>query len=315
MTTRAEPWGTTTPAQLRDRMLGRVEERMADALTRPRRRIPSDPHAAAMVSGLAELIDADGPHPRSAFCLTGYLAAGGDPEGSEAVDAAAALEFLDAWQMLRDDVRGNTIMRRGIPTLHVGHAAEHERNGWRGEARRFGEGTAVLAGDLALACGDRLAARLPEEAAALWDDFRTERIIGAQADAGAATEYLGDPWPGRCVTDCPSGCAAGWYALHHPLLIGASLAGRPDLAAPYEEYAGGLHAAWRLRGFLDGGPGYDADAQFLREAVFGPEGRKEAERLITEQVARTTWSIEGARLAPGWHAEFAGAALRIAGGC
>lgn len=315
MTTRTQPRRTETPEQLRDLMLGRVEVLLAAVLAERHRRRPAQAHATTLVSGLTELLQAGGERVRPVVLLTGFLAAGGDPDSADAVAAAAALEFLDTWQVIRDDVRDNTIVRRGIPTLHVSHAAEHERNGWRGEARRFGEGAAVLVGDLALAVGDRLAARLPEDVAELWDDFRTDRIIGAQAEAAAATEYLGDPWPGRCIAGCPSSCGAGWYALHHPLVIGAVLAGRPDLVPVYEGFARPLHAAWRLRGFLDGGPGYDADAQFLREVVFGAEGRKRAERTIAELVVQATRSLEKARLAPGWHIELGALALQVVDSC
>ncbi|WP_329562402.1 polyprenyl synthetase family protein [Kitasatospora sp. NBC_01266] len=299
--------------QTRDRMLERVDGLLTDLVTRERGRRAAEPQAATLVGGLSELLEARSDRVRPVICLTGYLAAGGDPQDTAVLHAAAALELLDTCQVIREDVRDNAVLRRSMPTLHVSHAAEHERNGWRGESRRFGEGTAVLVGDLALAFGDRLAVGLPAEVADLWAEFRTDRIIGAQAEAAAATEYLGDPWPGRCIEGCARGCGAGWYALHHPLLIGAALAGRPDLVTAYQQYAGALHAAWRLRGFLDGGPGYDADAQFLREVVFGDQGRRAAEQAIAELVARAVESIKDVPLADGWHAELAELAEAVAG--
>lgn len=311
MSTRTPPTHTRTPGAARDLMVRRAGERMADTLGRLLRR---DPHAATLVGGLDACLRSGADRPRPVILLTGYLAAGGDPDSADAVSAAAALEFLDVWQTLRDDVRDNAVLRRGAPTTHIGHAAEHERHGWRGEARRYGELAAALTGDLAMACGDRLAARLPEPAAELWQDLRTERVLGAQAEAGAATAHLGDPWPARCLEGCPSWCGAGWYGLRHPLLMGAALAGRPDLAAGYGEFAAALHAAWRLRGFLDGGPGYDADAQFLRDAVFGPQGRREAEDLIGGLVRQALHGLRGLPLADDRHAELAALALRLGDG-
>ncbi|WP_404954865.1 polyprenyl synthetase family protein [Streptomyces sp. 147326] len=312
--THDQPWRTASPGQVRDAMIDRVEERLAGLLAEEHRnRRTSDPRSAVLVMGVAELVQAGGERARPAICLTGYLAAGGDPEGEDAVTAAAALELLDTCLVIRADVRDNAPLRRGIPTLHISHAAEHERNGWRGEPRRFGEGTAVLAGDLALAYGDRLAVPLPHEARRLWDDLRAERAIGAHMEAAAATEYLDDAWPGQCLEGCGSGCGAGWYGLRHALLIGAALAGREDLGEAYEEYARAVHAAWRIRGFLSGGPGFDGDAQFLRDVFFDAQARERAEETIAALVVRADEAVAAARIPRAWHTELGALAREIAG--
>ncbi|MCX4447952.1 MULTISPECIES: polyprenyl synthetase family protein [unclassified Streptomyces] len=303
-----------SPGQLRDALLDRVEERLARLLadeTRSRR--TADPRSAVLVAGVAELVQAGAERAHPVICLTGYLAAGGDPAGEDVVSACAALELLDTCLMIRDDVRKNATLRRGIPTLHISHAAEHERNGWRGESRRFGEDTAVLAGDLATVYGDRLAARLPLPAWELWDGLRTERAIGAHAEAAAATEYLDDAWPGQCLDGCGDGCGAGWYGLRHALLIGAALAGRDDLREPYEEYARALHAAWRIRGFLRGGPGFDGDAQFLRDIFFDARAREKAEETIAGLLDRADEVASKAPVPPRWRTELSAFARRVAG--
>ncbi|MEU9143548.1 polyprenyl synthetase family protein [Streptomyces sp. NPDC048349] len=312
--THDRPWRTATPVQLRDALLDRVEERLARLLAEEHRsRRTSDPRSAVLVAGVADLVQAGAERAHPVICLTGYLAAGGDPDAEHPVAAAAALELLDTCLMIREDVRDNAPLRRGIPTLHISHAAEHERNGWRGESRRFGEGTAVLAGDLALAYGDRLAVRLPDAARELWDDLRTERAIGAHAEAAAATEYLDDAWPAQCLDGCGTGCGAGWYGLRHALLIGAALAGREDLHETYEEYARALHAAWRIRGFLRGGPGFDGDAQFLRDVFFDARARDGAEETIAGLLARADEAVSAARIDPAWRTELGVFARRVAG--
>ncbi|KJY42852.1 hypothetical protein VR41_06035 [Streptomyces sp. NRRL B-1568] len=294
-------------------MLDRVEERLRGFLDEEHRlRRTSDARGAGLIESLAELVAAGGDRARPLIFLTGYLAAGGDPDRGEAVDAAAALELLDTCTLIRTDVRDNAALRRGIPTLHVSRAAEHERSGWAGESRRFGESTATLAGDLALAYAERLAARLPAEAWRIWDELRTERAIGSYAHEAMAAEYLEDPWPGRCISGCDRGCTAGWYALRHPLRLGAALAGRADLDASYDAYARPLHAAWRLRGFLDGGPEYAWDAQLLREILLEPEERDIAERMIHELVERSCRTATNSALAAGWHEELATFAARVA---
>ncbi|MGK5731451.1 polyprenyl synthetase family protein [Streptomyces sp. URMC 124] len=301
------------PQLQRAGMLDRVEKRLRGLLNDEHRRWrTADARGAGIVESLAELVAVGADRVRPVILLTGYLAAGGDPEATEAVEAAAALELLDTCTLIRSDVRDNAALRRGIPTLHVSRAAEHERNGWAGEARRFGESTATLAGDLALSLGDRLAARLPAAAWQLWDDMRTERVIGTYAHEAMAAEYLDDPWPGRCISGCDRGCTAGWYALRHPLRLGAALAGRTDLDTAYDAYARSLHAAWRLRGFLDGGPEYDWDAELLREILLEREERGIAERLIRELVDRASRTAASSRLADGWCEELTAFAVRIA---
>lgn len=308
------PGNAAAPDRVRDAVLDRVEERLARLFAEEgRSRRTSDPRSAVLVAGVAELVQAGAERAHPVICLTGYLAAGGDPAGEDVVSASVALELLDTCLMIRDDVRKNASLRRGIPTLHISHAAEHERNGWSGESRRFGEGTAVLAGDLAVAYGDRFAARLPDTAWELWDGLRTERAIGAHAEAAAATEYLDDAWPGQCLDGCGSGCGAGWYGLRHALLIGAALAGREDLRDPYEEYARAVHGAWRIRGFLRGGPGFDGDAQFLRDIFFDAQARESAEETIAGLLDRADTAVATAPVAPGWRTELRAFARRVAG--
>ncbi|GGX69819.1 polyprenyl synthetase family protein [Streptomyces hiroshimensis] len=301
------------PQLQRAGMLDQVEKRLRGLLNDEHRRWrTADARGAGIVESLAELVAVGADRVRPVILLTGYLAAGGAPEAPEAVEAAAALELLDTCTLIRSDVRDNAALRRGIPTLHVSRAAEHERNGWAGEARRFGESTATLAGDLALSLGDRLAARLPAAAWQLWDEMRTERVIGTYAHEAMAAEYLDDPWPGRCISGCDRGCTAGWYALRHPLRLGAALAGRTDLDTAYDAYARSLHAAWRLRGFLDGGPEYDWDAELLREILLEREERGIAERLIRELVDRASRTAASSRLAAGWCEELTAFAVRMA---
>ncbi len=304
------------PQLQRAGMLDRVEERLRGLLNDEHRRWrTADTRGAGLIESLAELVAVGVDRVRPVVLLTGYLAAGGDPEGpeaAEAVDAAAALELLDTCTLIRSDVRDNAALRRGIPTLHVSRAAEHERNGWAGDAGRFGESTANLAGDLSLTLADRLAARLPVAAWRIWDELRLERVVGTYAHEAMAAEYLDDPWPGRCISGCDRGCTAGWYAVRHPLRLGGALAGRPDLDVTYDAYARALHAAWRLRGFLDGGPEYDWDAELLREILLEREERGIAERHIRELVERATRIATSSRLATGWSRELTVFAARMA---
>ncbi|MFE0512106.1 polyprenyl synthetase family protein [Streptomyces sp. NPDC058964] len=303
---------TPAPAQQRERMLDRVEAQLRSLLNDEYRRHSGHARAAVLVESLAELVAAGGERVRPVVLFTGYLAAGGDPDDQPAVDAAAALELLDTATLLRSDVHDRVAVRRGMPALHVARAAEHERGGWGGDARRYGAYTATLAGDLALACADRLAAGLTGTARTHWDELRADRCVGMYAREAMTAAYLDDPWPGRCVSGCDSGCRAGWYALRAPLLMGAALAGRDDLTSVYEAYADALHAAWRLRGFLDGGPEYAWDADLLREALLDGDERDVAERMIRELVGRAGRTAGEARLPGAWRGELVAFGTRVA---
>lgn len=303
----------TAPARRREDMLDRVEARLRAVLGDEYRRHAGHARAAGLVESLAELVAAGGERVRPVVLLTGYLAAGGDPDDERAVDAAAALELLDTAALLRADEHDGVAVRRGMPALHVAHAAEHERGGWGGDARRHGTYAATLAGDLALACAGRLAGgALTGAARDHWDELRADRSIGLYAREAMTVAYLDDPWPGRCVSGCDSGCRAGWYALRAPLLIGAALAGRADLTPAYESYAAALHAAWRLRGFLDGGPEYAWEADLLREMLLDGEERDVAERMIRDLVKRASRTAADATLPPEWRTELVTFASRVA---
>ena len=61
---------------------------------------------------------------------------------------AASLEFLQASALVHDDVMDNADTRRGAPAVHTEATRAHHERGWRGEARRFGEGVAIPHGKL-----------------------------------------------------------------------------------------------------------------------------------------------------------------------
>lgn len=240
----ADPREASSAADVRDQMLTRVEERIGELLADERRRWSTvNRRGAVLVDTVAALVGAGGKRLRPAFCLSGYLAAGGDPARNVVVEVAAALEFLHAFALLHDDVLDDSSMRRGAPTAHVVHAEEHRDNGWRGESRRFGEGVANLAGDLAHIYADRLAGVLPTTGHELWTELKTEIIIGQYLDVAVAAEFLPDPAVSRWIADCKS----GRYTIHRPLLLGAIIAGRDDLADAFGSYGHALGEAFQLR--------------------------------------------------------------------
>lgn len=216
---------------------------------------------------------AGGKRLRPMFFLYGHVAAGGDPRDPRAMDVAAALELLHAFAILHDDVIDGSDRRRGRPALHVALADTHRARRLNGDGRRYGDGMAVLVGDLALTCADRLvgavcatgragtgddAARGSRRAVTaevagavrrVWDDLRTELVMGEFLDVAAAAEGRATPGEALVVARYKSGA----YTVERPLHLGAALAGRFDELGPaLSRFGQPLGEAFQLRDDLLG---------------------------------------------------------------
>src|SRR4051794_19130863 len=134
---------------------------------------------AALDSTLVEPLDTlrtfvldGGKRLRPAFCHWGFVGAGGDPDDERVVEAGAAFELLQAFALVHDDVMDGSSTRRGRRAVHMAYADRHDVEGLRGEARRFGEGVAVLIGDLAHVYADRFMLGAPGDAVMIWNELR-----------------------------------------------------------------------------------------------------------------------------------------------
>lgn len=336
--------------QLRAGLLDQVEQRLEQFVERQRAYwYGINPRAAQPVDAISSLVASGGKRLRPVFALSGFLAAGGNPSDSVAIDASAALELLQAFALIHDDVVDNSSLRRGAPTVHRLHEAEHQINGWQGESRRFGEGVAVLAGDLALIYADQLTTRFPAPARAVWDELRAEMVIGQHLDVAVAAEGVVDPSLSRWIAVCKS----GRYTIHRPLVLGATLAGRPDLASAFETYGLALGEAFqlrddlidafgttedagkptgldfaehkmtlllalaaeqdaRVRSLLDRKDGAPWDVELLRKVLEETGVRATVERTIAGLVDKACESIARSGLDESWCEEFSRLATRVA---
>jgi geranylgeranyl diphosphate synthase type I len=198
---------------------------------------------------LADYVLAGGKRLRPLFCRLGYLGAGGDPDAGEWLDVAAALELLHAFALLHDDVMDGSTIRRGRPALHRRLAADHAGGGWRGDPRRFGEGVAVLLGDLAFACADRLVRGAGATVGAVWDELRIELMMGQYLDVAAAAR--GGALTERALT--VARYKSGSYSVERPLQLGAAQAGASaTLREAYTAFGRPLGEAFQLRDDLLG---------------------------------------------------------------
>ncbi|MEU8960041.1 polyprenyl synthetase family protein [Streptomyces sp. NPDC048518] len=233
-----------TARRTRDNLLQQMEEHLRAFLSAEHELWAAvNERAVGAVDALSELVAAGGKRIRPAFCIAGYLAAGGEAHDGAVVAAAAALEMLHASALIHDDIIDASSHRRGLPTVHTRHSALHRHHRWQGESRRFGEGVALLVGDLALVYSEQLMAPVPAAAGAVWHRLRSELMIGQYMDMSAAAEFNVDPQLSRWIALAKS----GHYTIHRPLALGAGAAGRPDLAPAFERYGEAVGEAFQLR--------------------------------------------------------------------
>jgi geranylgeranyl diphosphate synthase type I len=227
-----------------------VEDRIRRVLEFERERWTAvDGWLAEPIGLLADYVLAGGKRLRPVFCRFGYLGAGGDPESGEWLDVAAGLELLHAFALLHDDVMDGSAVRRGRPALHRRLAADHAVGGWRGDARRFGEGVAVLLGDLAFACADRLVRGGGAMVGAVWDELRIELMMGQYLDVKAAARGGAPTERALIVARYKSGA----YSVERPLHLGAATAGATAaLHEAYTAFGRPLGEAFQLRDDLLG---------------------------------------------------------------
>ncbi|QXJ25309.1 polyprenyl synthetase family protein [Actinomadura graeca] len=203
----------------------------------------------APVMAALDALLGEGKRLRPAFCYWGWRAAGGDlDEGI--VNAAASLELLQASALIHDDVMDSSDTRRGQPSVHRRFEALHRAQDWPGDATAFGEGTAILLGDLCLAwsgemfetCGlddDRR-----RRGRAVYDLMRTEVMCGQYLDMLEGTRGGATVETALRVVEYKS----AKYTIERPLHLGAALAGGgPGVAAALSGYGLPLGIAFQLR--------------------------------------------------------------------
>ena len=208
-----------------------------------------DADLSAPLSSLRDLVLAGGKRLRPAFCHWAFVGAGGDPDDPIVVDAGAALELLHTFALIHDDVMDGSITRRGLDAVHIDFEARHALSSWRGEGRRFGEGVAILVGDLAFVYADLLMADAGRPAVDVFNELRLEVNIGQYLDLIGTVRGNGTKEAARRICVYKS----GKYTVERPLHLGAALAGGFDLLSPsLSAYGLPLGEAFQLRDDLLG---------------------------------------------------------------
>jgi geranylgeranyl diphosphate synthase, type I len=163
---------------------------------------------------------------------------------------AAAVELLHNFALIHDDVMDRSAERRGRPTVHESLASTHAGDGLVGDARWFGVGGAILAGDLTFVWADQLldGADLPPEAVSrarqVFTELRVEVMAGQYLDLRLAAQPEVSLDEAMRVALLKS----GRYTVTRPLLLGAAIGGpNAHLASLLTAYGDAVGVAFQLR--------------------------------------------------------------------
>jgi geranylgeranyl diphosphate synthase type I len=235
-----------------DPVAARVDGRIANLLDDDMARwVAVDSELEEPLGSIRQLVMAGGKRLRPAFCYWAFVGCGGDPADHRVIDAGAALEMLHTSALLHDDVMDGSIRRRGGLATHAHFEQRHEEASWQGESRRFGEGVAILAGDLAFVYADMLLGDVPAEARTIWHQVGLEVNIGQYLDLLGTARRQPSPELARRINRLKS----GKYTVERPLHLGAALAdpaGLATVAGPLSAYGVPLGEAFQLRDDLLG---------------------------------------------------------------
>lgn len=197
---------------------------------------------------LKEMVLAGGKRLRPAFCQWAYVGVGGDPESDDILNASCALELLHTFAIIHDDIMDASLTRRGLVAIHKRFQDKHEGIFWAGESRRFGEGVAILVGDMAFVYADRMLLGAPLEAQEIFTELRLEVNIGQYLDLiGTAN---GTAQPRISIDQARRICLykSGKYTVERPLHLGAAMAGKLEkYREPLSRYGVPLGEAFQLR--------------------------------------------------------------------
>ncbi len=253
MNTRHPDPASATPV-VRPRSLDLVGERVETRLGRlfdheVARWGALDSDLVAPIESIRQLVLAGGKRLRPAFCFWGFVAAGGDPDDALIDDLGAAFELLHAFALIHDDVVDDSATRRGRRTMHLDYGELHAQQSFRGEERRFGEGVAVLVGDLAHVYADLLLESAPPTVWPLWNELRVELNVGQYLDLlGTARGDVDLERASRI-----SRYKSAKYTIERPLHLGAAGAGELDaFGRTFTAFGVPLGEAFQLRDDLLG---------------------------------------------------------------
>lgn len=226
----------------------RIDEQLSSFVAAQRLRLAElGPSLEPFIDAAADFV-AGGKRLRPQFCYAGWLVAGGDPDESGIMTAAAAFEWLQGSALAHDDLMDESDTRRGKPSIHRHFEARHRATAGAGDAAQFGRSAAVLLGDLMLTWSDELFRNCgldTVDAGAFYLDLcKTEVVAGQYLDVVGQTRREFSVADAMQVVRFKS----AKYTIERPLHVGAALAGADDqLLTKLSAFGLPLGEAFQLR--------------------------------------------------------------------
>ncbi len=218
-----------------------------------------DPRLGEAVAELARMTTSGGKRLRAAFAYWAWrghydrhpdlrsdkLATSGIGPEELIVNLGAAFEFLQIFALIHDDIMDDSTTRRGATTVHVQNANRVTEQGWRGDPRRYGEGVAILVGDLGHVYADQLTNGISPRGRQIWDELRIELNLGQYLDMRSAAAGELNLATARSVAVFKSAL----YTIVRPLQLGVCLHGPVDiqLLEQLDAFGRPLGRAFQLR--------------------------------------------------------------------
>lgn len=273
-----------------------MERRLDDLLAQECERwCAVDPDLQTGFDLLRGFITNGGKRLRPEFAYWGFVGSGGDPEDLRLLELTAALEMLHTFALVHDDVMDGSTVRRHAPTLHQSLQDSHINGQWRGEARRFSEGMAVLLGDLAFVYAGNFCATLPPVVRSGFHEMAIELHVGQYLDLLGAAHPTSPPHRASLVTRYKT----AKYSVERPLLLGSALAACPEQPASWpsakreqalSRYGLAVGEAFQLRDDLLGAFGDPA----LTGKPSGDDFRESKETVLVQHARRWVQDHPGA---------------------
>lgn len=203
-------------------------------------------HFATVFDELETMVLSGGKCLRPQFLHWGWVAAGGNPDDTQHHSFGAAIELLHACALFHDDVIDDSALRRGHLTTHRRLANIHHEDKLMGESRRFGEGSAILIGDVAFALAEKLMVDISNEGRRYWNDLCLEMNMGQYLDTVGTAHQAHSSEHALAVARFKT----AKYTIERPLHIGAISADAvrgANLREALSSYGLPLGVAFQLR--------------------------------------------------------------------
>lgn len=195
-----------------------------------------------MVSAVRDLTLRGGKRLRAALVVAAFRATGGTDDEAAAIDTGVALELLQTYLLIHDDLMDGDLVRRGGPSVHALMRRHFEDDG-------RGDSSAILAGDYTAALALDVLTRLPVSAERSLAVVRRFAAIQVDAVYGQQLDVAARP----ADVEAMHALKTGSYTVRGPLMLGASLAGATaEQEAVLARFAEPLGVAFQLRDDLLG---------------------------------------------------------------